>query len=183
MKRLFIAGYALTLVPLGAAGASVVVYGNSLAEACYHSSLLKAGTSQALEECNRALSDEPLSAHDRVATFVNRGIVRVHMGDTKAADRDFDRAILLDPAEPDSYLNKGLLRLRADQAADAMPLIDQAIAKGTTMPALAHYARGLAFERLGNVRAAYADLQRARALDPGWRLPAEQLARYEVRPK
>jgi tetratricopeptide (TPR) repeat protein len=183
MRRSCLAGLAVALLSPGAAAASVVVYGHSLAEACYHSSLLKAGTSQALNECNRALAEEPLSLHDRVATFVNRGIVRVHIGDTKAADRDFDHAILLDPAEPDSYLNKGLLRLRADRSAEAMPLIDEAIAKGTTMPALAHYARGLAFERLGNVKAAYADLQRARALDPGWRLPAEQLVRFQVRPK
>ena len=75
------------------------------------------------------------------------------------------------------------MRVPMDQAADAMPLIDEAIAKGTTMPALAHYARGLASERLGDIRAAYADLQRARELDPNWRLPAEQLARFQVRPK
>jgi tetratricopeptide (TPR) repeat protein len=183
MKRLYSAGVALALLSPGAASASVVVYGNSLAEACYHSSLLKAGTSQALDECNRALAEEPLSAHDRVATFVNRGIVKVHMGSVAAGDRDFDRAIELDPAEPDSYLNTGLVRLRADQSAAALPYIEEAIAKRTSMPALAYYARGLANERLGNVKAAYADLQRARALDPGWRLPAEQLARYRMRPK
>ena len=167
----------------GAAGGRVVVYGKSQAEACYHSSQLRVGTSQALDECNRALAEEPLSEHDRVATYVNRGIVKVHMGSAEAADRDFDRAIELDPSEPDSYLNKGLLRLRQDQSAAAIPLIEQAIAKQTSMPALAHYARGLAHERLGNLKAAYADLQRARALDPGWRLPIEQLARYQVRPK
>lgn len=178
-----VAGLTLTLLSPSAAAASVVVYGTSLAEACYHSSLLRAGTSQALEECDRALSDEPLTAHDRVATYVNRGIVKVHMGSVAAAEKDFDRAILLDPNEPDSYLNKGLLRLRQDQSAAALPFIEEAIAKNTSMPALAHYARGLANERLGNVRAAYADLQRARELDPGWRLPVEQLARFQVRPK
>jgi tetratricopeptide (TPR) repeat protein len=183
MRRLFIAGFAASLLVPGAAAASVVVYGNSLAEACYHSSLLKAGTAQALDECNRALAEEPLTAHDRVATFVNRGIVKVHMGSIDAADRDFDRAIELDPAEPDSYLNKGLVRLRADQSDAALPFIDEAIARQTSMPALAHYARGLANERLGNVRAAYSDLQRARELEPNWRLPAEQLARFQVRPK
>ena len=183
MTRLALIAVTVSSLLSAPAVAGVVVYGNSLAEACYHSSLLKAGTSQALDECNRALADEPLSAHDRVATFVNRGIVRVHMGNVEAADRDFDRAIQLDPAEPDSYLNKGLLRLRQDQAAAAIPLIEQAIAKKTTMPALAHYARGLAHERLGNLKAAYSDLQRARTLDPVWPLPAQQLARYQVRPK
>ena len=153
-RLLSTAAIAAALLTPEAAAASVVVYGNSLAEACYHASQRRAGTTQALEECNRALAEEPLTPHDRVATFVNRGIVKVHMGKAEAADRDFDEAIALDPAEPDSYLNKGLLRLRLDQAAAAIPLIEQSLALNTTMPALAHYARGLANERLGNVKAA-----------------------------
>ena len=182
MKRWILAGLA-AILPGGTAVAGVTIYGNSLAASCFQSSQRKAGTLQALDECNRALSEEPLDRRDRVATYVNRGIVKLHLGRAAAADEDFDRAILLDPGEPESYLNKGLLRLRLDQAAAAIPLIEQAMTRNTSEPALAHYARGLANERLGNLKAAYADLQRARSLDPDWALPAQQLARYRVRPK
>jgi len=48
-------------------------------------------------------------------------------------------------------------------------------------PALAYYGRAIVNEDLGNVRQAYADLQRARDLEPRWALPTEELARYVVR--
>jgi hypothetical protein len=41
--------------------------------------------------------------------------------------------------------------------------------------------RAITQEQLGNVRGAYADLIRARELDPKWPLPAEELTRYHVR--
>ena len=47
--------------------------------------------------------------------------------------------------------------------------------------ALALYARGVANEELGHLKAAYADLTQAREMAPGWKLPEEQLARYQVR--
>jgi hypothetical protein len=40
--------------------------------------------------------------------------------------------------------------------------------------------RGIAHEDAGNFRAAYADLQRARELDPAWSLPTVELQRYQV---
>ena len=49
------------------------------------------------------------------------------------------------------------------------------------MPEIAYYGRGLAHEDVGNVKAAYDDLQRAVALKPKWDAPAKDLARYQVR--
>ena len=134
-----------------------------------------------MRECDRALAEEPLDHHDRVATHVNRGIVRLHFGDLAGSEKDFDKALALDPTEPEAWLNKGLSRLRRGDGANALPLIERAIETRTVRPALALYARGIAHEQSGNLRSAYADLIRARDLDPNWSLPGEELKRYQVR--
>jgi Flp pilus assembly protein TadD len=105
----------------------------------------------------------------------------MNLRDQPGADRDFDTALQMDQNEPEAWLNKGLLRLRQNRAADAMPLIERAMEAHTIRPALALYARGVANEQLGHLKAAYSDLSQARDMAPGWKLPAEQLARYQVR--
>ena len=152
-----------------------------LASSCYGASLATRVARSDLDACTRALDEEPLSFQDRVATGVNRGIVRMNLNDRAGADRDFDVALSMDQKEPEAWLNKGLLRLRDNKAHEAMPLIQRAIDAHTIRPALAIYARGIANEQLGNLRAAYDDLTQARDMAPGWKLPSEQLTRYRVR--
>ena len=153
----------------------------SLAGTCYSASLSFHATSVDLDTCTRALEQEPLSYQDRVGTLVNRGIVRMNLDDHVGADQDFDLALSMDRNEPEAYLNKGLLRLRENKASEALPLIQRAIDAHTIRPALAIYARGVANEMLGNLKAAYTDLTQAHEMLPGWKLPEEQLARYRVR--
>lgn len=153
----------------------------SLAGTCYSASLSFHATPVDLDTCTRALEQEALSYEDRVGTLVNRGIVRMNLNDRVGADRDFDTALSMDQNEPEAYLNKGLLRLRENKASEALPLIQRAIAAHTIRPALAYYARGVANEMLGNLKAAYTDLNQAHDMLPGWKLPEEQLARYRVR--
>lgn len=153
----------------------------SLASACYSASLDYHVSQADLQNCTRSLDEEALSSSDRVATLVNRGIVRMNLNDRLGADSDFDAALAMDQNEPEAWLNKGLLRLRQDRPSEAMPLIQRAIDAHTIRPALALYARGVANEQLGRLKAAYADLSQARDIAPGWKLPAEQLARYHVR--
>jgi Flp pilus assembly protein TadD len=121
-----------------------------------------------------------LNEQDRVATFVNRGIVKMSGGDLRGADWDFDTAIKLHSDEPEALLNKGLLRLRQNKLEEAIGFISRSLDAKTVRPALAYYARAISQEQLGNVRAAYADLVRARDLDPRWDLPAKELTRYRV---
>src|ERR1044071_1464699 len=99
----------------------------SLASACYSASLDYKVKQVDLENCTRALDEEALGFDDRVATLVNRGIVRMNLNDRFGADRDFDTALAMDQKEPEAWLNKGLLRLREDKAGEAMPLIQHAI--------------------------------------------------------
>ena len=181
MKTLMLSAAAAALAAGTAPAQATVFTVGSLAATCYQASLSHTVRYAALADCTRALDEEPLSAGDHVATLVNRGIVRMNLGDLPGADRDFDAALAMDRNEPEAWLNKGLLRLRQNQPEAAMPLIEHAMAARTIRPALAMYARGIANEQLGHLKQAYADLVRARELAPGWPLPAAQLRRYQVR--
>jgi Flp pilus assembly protein TadD len=181
MKASILAAALVGLTASSATNASVLTIGGSLARSCFEAAEARMATAQNLRTCDRALMEEALDTHDRVATFVNRGILRLATGDFRAADKDFDRAIAIDPREPESWLNKGVSTIRQGNSAAAVPMIARAIELNTRRPALAFYTRGIAHENRGDVKAAYADLVRARELEPEWDLPAKELARYQVR--
>ena len=179
-KFLLLAAVAATAVP---AAASVVILGNTSARVCYEAAD-GAGRPNADEvsQCDRALREEPLTRYETAATYVNRGIVLVRRGRIDAGIGDFDRALKVDPEQPEAYLNKGIALLRQEGRADeALPLIETALAKGTRRPAAAYYSRAVAHEDLGDVRSAYRDYQLARDADPEWRIPPMELARFTVR--
>lgn len=182
MKSLtIVAGVALVFLPAqGADGASIAV-GNPLAAECYEAALSRNDSPTALSMCDRALDDEALHRADRASTLVNRGILSMLRGRTVEAEDDFDRAMALDPRASDPPLNMGLLRLRQGRPEEALALFERAIASRDRQEAMIYYARGLAHEQAGDVRAAYNDLVKARALSPGWDKPAQELARYTVR--
>ena len=94
---------------------------------------------------------------------------------------DFDAAMAINPDQPEAWLNKGIALYQQGQPAAALPYFEGSIARRTSYQALAYYARGLANEDTGNIRAAYSDLRRAQALSPKWAAPKAELARYQVR--
>jgi len=163
-----------------AQGARITI-GSTLARSCYEAAEAHRADMQSIRVCDTALSEEGLSRHDLTGTHVNRGILWMLAGDLDMADRDYDRAIALDPNEPEAWLNKGINALKRGNSQLALQLIEKSLALRTRKPAIAFYMRGIANEDSGNVRAAYADLQRARDLDPSWPLPAKELERYRVR--
>jgi tetratricopeptide (TPR) repeat protein len=165
----------------GQAPAHTITLGSSAAETCYRLAEAKSHDQVAIAQCNAAIDDPALTQADRVATHVNRGIVLMFAGRTNDAIRDFDTAVALDASEPEAYLNKGLTELRIGNPAAAMSLASRAIELRTRRPAIAYYVRGLAAEDRGDVRSAYADLQRAASLDPKWQEPLIELQRYRVR--
>lgn len=181
MKTLsFALGAAALAVTATPAQSSILSVGNSLAQSCFQLARSRQSTPSALETCNRAMSEEALNFDDRVATLVNRGIVHNLRHEYAQAGRDFDAAIALDSAEPEAWLNKAVMFVRQGQTMTAVPLIDRALTLKTSRPALAYYMRGLIHEKAGNLKAAYADLVRARDLDPNWADPVRELQRYRV---
>ena len=175
----FLLGAALSVT---AAEAGIQVLGNSIGHSCYVSAATKNGSGAALRDCDFAIRSGELSKRDEVATYVNRGIVKLYGGTYEAAISDFDRAIKLDPNEPESYLNKGSTILRMEgNPADAVALFDEALARKTTRPELAHYGRAVAHEASGNLNAAYRDYRRAQELAPRWEEPGRELSRFQVK--
>lgn len=179
MKALSLALAAALGIPAATATAAIVTIGNPLALDCYNWAESRDPRPDAVETCSRALK-EPLDVDDRAATLVNRGVLRMIHKDLAGAEGDFNAALALRPALSDAWLNKGFLRVRTGGGSDALPFLEKALQFRARRPALAYYARGIAHEQAGNVRAAYADLVRARELEPGWAMPEQALARYSV---
>ncbi len=171
------------LVALGAvpASAAVTVVGSSAARLCYEAAdSPRSPTTADIDRCNQAFEEDALSFTDRVATYVNRGIVRLRRNNVEGAIDDFDAAIALNPRQPEAFVNKGAALIRLEDAAGALPLFSVALEHGTRRPALAHYGRAIANEELGNVRAAFQDYQRAVELEPEWDEPRTELSRFRV---
>lgn len=164
------------------AAASIRVLGNSIGHSCYVSAKSQDGSQAALADCSRALDSGRMSMEDMVATYVNRGIVRIYADQFPSAISDFDRAIELNPDQPESYLNKAsaILRMSGDSAA-AIALYGESLARNTKRPELAYYGRAVAHETSGNITAAYRDYRKAQELAPRWEEPRRELSRFQVR--
>lgn len=174
------AGIALLALPLSAARTATMTLGGPLSQLCYQSALRLDDSNSSIEACTRSLAEESMGDPDRAATYVNRGVLRMIRGNVAAADADFDAALALNRNLSDAWLNKGFLRLRQGHGKDALPLLQEGINRKPQREALAIFARGVAYEQMGEYNSAYADLRRAHQLEPGWALPSEYLADYQV---
>jgi tetratricopeptide (TPR) repeat protein len=170
------------LVATAAHGQSVTIIGaNADALTCYRAADSDLRRPDALGSCAAALQAD-LTNHDRMATFVNRGIIRFRQEDTTGAIADFDAALAIDPDQPDALINKGITMLAGGaEIGPSMALIDQGLSGGPQRPWVGYYGRGVAHELAGRDAQAYHDYRRAQELRPGW-APAEQaLSRFSVR--
>lgn len=181
MKSLTLAaGAAAMIIPLTSAGSAVFTYGGPLSRLCYEAALSQDDRASAVEGCSRSLDEEALTTAERAGTLVNRGIIEMTRNQDSLADADFDAALTLNPQLPDAWLNKGFLRIRKGDGRDALPLLQQGIDRGPERRALAIFARGVAYEEMGEYRSAYDDLRRAHQLEPRWSLPSEYLSHYRI---
>jgi tetratricopeptide (TPR) repeat protein len=163
------------------ASAGVLTIGGSFAEGCFHAAESRVGTLEALSTCDRAFAEQALTADDEFATYVNRGIVKMHRGEFSGAQSDFDRAVALNLKRGEPWLNMGVLKIKQGDSRAAIPLFGKALELGTDSPEVAYYGRAMAFEDVGDLKSAYFDLRRAVELSPRWSEPMKQLARYQVR--
>jgi tetratricopeptide (TPR) repeat protein len=181
MKSLFLAAEFATLaLASSAASAAVYTVGGPLSKLCYDAARAQDVRDLAIDGCTRAIREEPLEAKDLAATYVNRGIIYMIRHHDADADTDFNAALVVDAGLSDAWLNKGFLRLRQGNGRDALPLLQKGIDAGARRQALAIFARGVAYEQMGNFQSAYADLKRAQEMEPRWSMPGEYLATYQV---
>ncbi|HYW16376.1 MAG TPA: tetratricopeptide repeat protein [Allosphingosinicella sp.] len=181
MRSNFLFAAAALMVATPALGA-VSVVGNSAARSCFLAAESRGAIAgDVLRFCDDALRREALSEDELVATLVNRGILKARLGDHDEAISDYDAALSRNPNEPEAYLNKGFALLQvSDTGQEAKPLFDSALAKKTRRPELAYYGRAVAHELSGQVRAAYSDYRQASQIDPKWRQPKLELARFKL---
>ena len=161
-------------------GASTISVGGSSAESCYDAAAARDASARAMADCNSAIGQGAIPFSDVVATYVNRGVLKLVLGDYHSAEADFNQAMRLQPSQPEAWLNKGIARYQLGDPQGAAALFGQAIEFRTRYASMAHYGRALALEDTGNIRGAYRDLRRATALSPGWDAPRTELLRYQV---
>ncbi|QLC24293.1 tetratricopeptide repeat protein [Parasphingopyxis algicola] len=182
MLKLAASALAVTVMA-GAANSAVLVSGNSSAESCYTAAARQSDSRGDLRPCDFALQEEALTHRDRIATYVNRGIIQFHRGQYNLALTDFDRALRMDPEQPEAMLNKAITLMRRDERGEeALPYFTRALDLGTEQPAVAHYGRGLAHHLNGDLTAAYNDILTATELAPEWDAPRNDLSNFIVEP-
>lgn len=184
MKRVsYLVGAAIAaIMASGATQAGVVVLGTSPGHSCYVNAKADVRTVTAERTCDEALASGLMSPRDVMATHINRGIIRNNRTDYDGAIADLDRAIKLDPSEPEAYLNKGSTLLRMGiRTAEPVALFDRALELRTRRPELAYFGRAIAYEVAGDATSAYRDYRRASLAAPKWEAPREELSRFTVR--
>lgn len=179
--RLVVVALLLPLATLGvSAGASVVILGSGLGRECYLAASLKRDFQASLGICTSALESD-LSQRDRAATYVNRGVLYADSRNPEMALRDYASALAIDPGLAVAHVNAGIALLQVggrDQ--EAIEALTRGIAMGAPRIEVAYYTRAMAYEMIGNVRAAYDDYHAAAEAKPEWEAPREQLKRFSI---
>jgi tetratricopeptide (TPR) repeat protein len=131
--------------------------------------------------CDMALEREALSQEDLSATYVNRGILSIRERRGEAALADMNAALRQNPSLAAAFLNRAGAYLLLGRWQDARVDADTALGIGLTQDAwAAHFNRGVALERLGQVSDAYGAFQQAAALAPSRPEVQTELARFSV---
>ena len=171
----------LSLTALAApAAAQLVVIGEGRAQSCYQSALVgDRGTPSAIRTCTEAL-DDPLTASDKAATYVNRGVLQARRGAYAEANADYERALERNPDLPQIYINQGATLFYLNRDEDALAVLTKALSFETDKRPEALYNRALVYNRMGNAKGAYFDLKEALELKPDWQLARDAIQTYTV---
>jgi len=135
--------------------------------------------SDAILNCNKALTDELLVPADLAATHVNRGVLYLENAPAYA-ERDFRSAIALVPVSGDAYVDLGASEIAQSRYDSAILDIDRGMRLAMKEPAKAYFDRALAEDDKGDETAAYLDFRTALQLRPGWPQAVAELARFTV---
>jgi tetratricopeptide (TPR) repeat protein len=135
--------------------------------------------SEAKDDYARVLALLPTNA--RAATFANRGLVEVKMGQLDAARQDLNEAIEASPANLAAHYQRAIVHFLKGDLEDANSDIDTVIA-GYPDAAEALYLRGKIREKLGHETGTNEDLAQAFGKNPAlMRRPSiEELSRARI---
>lgn len=162
-----------------------VIGGDSMAQECYRASTSASLTGTAgaldLQSCSNALENGNLRKRDVIATYVNRGVINTALQNYRAAAKDYNRAIKMDPKLAEAYVNRGNLWFVASRYAEAIADYDTAMDLGFSQPHVALLNRGMAREVIGQLLPAKDDYLAALAVHKEWETAKQKLQRVNVK--
>ena len=159
---------------------AVTVLSGGYAQDCSLAALDGKSDYASMQLCATALTSEALSRHDRGATFINRGVMKMRERDFAGAMIDLDAGVRLAPEAGEGWTNRGGALIGVKRYSEGLGDINRGLALGVREPEKAYFNRALADEGLDDEKAAYVDYQKALALKPGWVLPQQELLRFTV---
>ena len=169
------------LLAAGASQAAETVFGGpGPAEDCYKAAKYGGAPAAGIEVCTMAIGSQDMSDHDLAGTYVNRGVIYMSMASFVAAQSDFEHAIKLSPKMGEALVNHGGALIALKKYADGIAEISRGLEFNPSEPEKAYFNRGLAYESLDDLKAAYYDYTKASELKPTWDEPRAELARFTV---
>jgi tetratricopeptide (TPR) repeat protein len=149
----------------------------------YGKALPDVANKDALSNCATALSNNKMTAKDRIATLVNRGTIEAASGDVTSSLADYDAALVLNPKMADIFINRGTALMRAARYEEARASFDEAVLLGGTNTYIAYFNRAMAEEKVGNINGASQDYKLALAMAPNYQPAKNELARLQTMPR
>lgn len=152
---------------------------NAPARACYQSASIAARihytSRRDLENCNNALTRTALSMRDRAATLANRGIIYMSLEEYDLAIKDYQDAIGMKPEMGELNVNIGNVYYLGKVYDKAVIEYTAAIEKKSSKIYVAYFNRGMAYESLGKLAEAEADIKVALEMLPQWAAAQKKL--------
>lgn len=172
---------ACVAVAAPAASAQVTVIGGGIARDCYEAVKFGLGRPADAEElCTRAIELEALNLENKAATYTNRGVLRMRMGNYDAALADYAVAKRIRPETGATWLNEGAAFIFKKDFNSALVSLEKAIELNSEDLYAAYYNRAIARENTGDVEGAYFDFVKSKELNPDFEKTDAQLARFTV---
>jgi tetratricopeptide (TPR) repeat protein len=161
------------------AQAAISVLGGGPAEMCFQAADNGQSPFDYIMYCNQALQGT-LSATDRAATYINRGVLKLALSNTDSAANDFLAGLKINDKLGEGYVDLAATQITHKRFAEAIANINKGLALGTKQPQFAYYDRAMADEALGNLQGAYDDYRQALAIQPDFALASDELKRFKV---
>lgn len=156
-----------------------IITSNSYARDCFMSASIAAkifySSSDEVDNCDFALNFSTLTLKDRAATFTNRGIIYMAVGDYRSAIKDYQAALRLKPDLGEIYVNIGNVYFMGKVFEKAIEEYSVAIEKETSQMHVAYINRAMAYESMGDFDNAEIGYRTAIELAPDYPLPQVRL--------
>jgi Tfp pilus assembly protein PilF len=174
---------AVSAAPISAQNA-VTVVGGGLAQSCYEAvEYGRVPAFRALELCDLALETETLKRRDKAATYTNRGILHMRLGNNTRALWDYQKSLNMMPELREAKVNLGAALYNLQRYPEALVALNEGVGtESVDARAIGYYNRGLTHEKPGDLQSAYEDFRRALQTKPDFTQAATQMQRFTVVP-